>query len=116
MVRCHAPLEPHPASMKAVGDGQFSLEEIGHLDALQTSFGLTPNDVVGVRLEAYARAFAVAKADGRITSGEESDLLGLQSCLGLGHSKGADLDGARLAPYIARPPGRSTGVARRFVS
>jgi len=69
--------------MKAVEDGQLSLEEVGHLDALQASFNLTASETANARIAAYTRAFAVAKADARVTEEELTDLRRLQSYLGI---------------------------------
>ena len=71
------------ALMKAVDDGQLTLEEVSHLDALKSAAGLTDQDIRSARIEAFTRAFAVAKADRKVTAQELIDLKRLQSYLGL---------------------------------
>ena len=73
--------------MKAVEDGHLTLEEVSHLDALESSLGLKPEDYAPARVQAYLRAVAVAKADGSITQDELADLRRLQSFLGLGDAQ-----------------------------
>lgn len=60
--------------MDAVADGKLSKEEIDSLYALQDELGLTREDVASLRIQAFAKAFAVAKNDGAITEEEEQEL------------------------------------------
>jgi tellurite resistance protein len=74
----------------AVADGRFSKEEVDSLYALQDQLGLTQEDVASMRVQAFAKAFAVAKADGSITEQEELELQEIQEHL--------DIADAEIAP------------------
>lgn len=49
--------------LRAVDDGKLTKSEIDELDKKKTEFGLTDEDVKGVRAEIFAAAFSVAKDD-----------------------------------------------------
>jgi len=53
--------------LQAVNDGKLTKEEIDNLDKKKTEFGLTDDDIKGVRAEIFAAAFSVAKDDKQVT-------------------------------------------------
>ena len=69
--------------LQAVNDGKLTKEEIDNLDKKKTEFGLTNEDIKGVRAEIFAAAFSVAKEDKQITEEEEKELKEIQKHLGL---------------------------------
>lgn len=69
--------------LQAVNDGKLTKEEIDNLDAKKAEFGLTDEDVKGMRAEIFAAAFSVAKDDKQITEDEEKELKEIQKYLGL---------------------------------
>jgi hypothetical protein len=69
--------------LRAVGDGKLTKSEIDELDKKKTEFGLTDEDVKGMRAEIFATAFSVAKDDKQVTEEEEKELKEIQKYLGL---------------------------------
>lgn len=69
--------------LQAVNDGKLSGEEIEELNKKQTEFGLSEEDIKGIRIQAYTSAFSSAKSDENITREEEEELLKIQKYLGI---------------------------------
>lgn len=69
------------ALRNAVADGTVSAEEMSQLGKMMAEFGLTDKDVARARVEAYHRAFAVAKADGAISEREVENVHQLENYL-----------------------------------
>ena len=69
--------------LQAVNDGKLTKEEIDNLDKKKTEFGLTDDDVKGVKTEIFATAFSVAKDDKQVTEDEEKELKEIKKYLGL---------------------------------
>jgi len=73
--------------LRAVEDGKLTKEEIDELDKKKGEFGLTDEDVKGIRAEIFAAAFSAAKKDEQITKEEEQKLVKIQKYLGLDDSE-----------------------------
>lgn len=71
------------ALVQAVNDGKLTIEEIDELDKKKNEFGLTDEDVKGMKAEIFAAAFAIAKNDKQVTEDEEKELKEIQKYLGL---------------------------------
>jgi len=69
--------------MEAVADGSFSTAEVDSLYALQDQLGLSREEVASLRVQAFAKAFSVAKSDGAITEEEERELQAIKEHLEL---------------------------------
>ncbi len=59
---------------KAISDGMLTDAEILSLQKEYAGLGLEEDDLKRVRVQIYNHAFAVAKADGKITHSEELEL------------------------------------------
>lgn len=71
------------ALLQAVNDGKITKEEIDELDKKKSEFGLTDEDVKGMRAEIFAAAFSATKEDQQVTKDEEQELEKIQKFLGL---------------------------------
>jgi len=69
--------------MEAVADGSFSKAEVDSLYALQDELSLSREEVASLRVQAFAKAFAVAKSDGAISEVEERELQAIKDHLEL---------------------------------
>lgn len=71
------------ALLKAAADGKITKEEIDQLEAKKAEYGLTEEDVKGMKAEVFAAAFSATKSDAQVTAEEERELMGIQKYLGL---------------------------------
>ncbi len=69
--------------LRAVDDGKLTKSEIDELETKKTEFGLTEQDVKGMRAEIFDIAFSVVKDDKQVTEEEEKELKEIQKYLGL---------------------------------
>ena len=67
----------------AVKDGKFTKEEIEKLDKMKNEFGLTDEDINGMKVEIFTAAYLVAKEDKQVTENEEKELKDIQKYLGI---------------------------------
>jgi hypothetical protein len=67
----------------ALEDGRLSGEEMAQLEKERDAFGLTEEDIRGVRLQLYLKAFEAVSADARVTEEEWTEMEKIQTFLGI---------------------------------
>ena len=69
--------------IRAVNDGELTVDEIAELEKQKTELGLSEKDIKGIKIDAYAAALTATELDGKITKSEEEELEKIQKYLQL---------------------------------
>ena len=69
--------------LAAASDGVLTDEEIRALDQLQTTLGISPEQIQNIRLQVYERAYRAVTSDDAVSASEEAELNKLQSYLAI---------------------------------
>lgn len=69
--------------LNAISDGKLTKEEIDELDKKKKEFGLTVDDIKGMRVDTYTAALSAVEKDQQVTKEEEQELGEIQKYLGI---------------------------------